>query len=159
MTEMHCRERLESYLRENKVAFQVQHHPRVYTAQEVAAAEHVPGKIVAKTVLAMADGKLVMLVLPAPLRVDPGKVGVALGAREVVLARESEFASAFPDCEVGAEPPFGNLYNLPVHVDSALAEDETIVFRAGTHTDTMSLSYADFKRLVQPTVGDLAVRR
>jgi len=153
---MNCKERLDAYLRENKVPFQVIHHPLAYTAQEVAAAEHVPGKMLAKLVMVFADGKLVMLALPAPHRADLNKAAVALGAREVRLAHEEEFAAAFPDCEVGAMPPFGNLYDLPVYVDNALAEDETIIFSAGTHTDTISMKYADFERLVKPTVAAFA---
>src|SRR3990172_7193008 len=109
---MNCKERLEAYLRENKVPFQVVHHPLAYTAQEVAAAEHVPGKMLAKVVMVFADGKLVMLALPAPYRVDLSKAAAALGAREARLAHEEEFAAAFPDCEVGAMPPFGNLYDV-----------------------------------------------
>jgi Ala-tRNA(Pro) deacylase len=97
-----------------------------------------------------------MLALPAPHRADLNKAAVALGAREVRLAHEEEFAAAFPDCEVGAMPPFGNLYDLPVYVDNALAEDETIIFSAGTHTDTISMKYADFERLVKPTVAAFA---
>jgi len=153
---MNCKERLEAYLRENKVPFQIVHHPLAYTAQEVAAAEHVPGKMLAKVVMVFADGKLAMLTLPAPHRVDLTKAAAVLGAREVRLAHEEEFAAAFPDCEVGAMPPFGNLYDLPVYVDNVLAGDEEIVFQAGTHTDTMTLRYADFQRLVKPEVGDLA---
>jgi Ala-tRNA(Pro) deacylase len=106
--------------------------------------------------MALADGKMVMLALPAPYRVDTAKATAALGAKEVHLAQEGDFAAAFPDCEVGAMPPFGNLYGIPVYVDKALAEDETIVFRAGTHTDTMSLKYVDFERLVKPTVAEFA---
>ncbi len=153
-----CRDRLENYLRENTVPFEVQHHPRVVTAQEVAATEHIPGKMLAKTVMVLADGEMAMLALPAPYEVDLEKVGEALGAREVRLAEEEEFENAFPDCEVGAMPPFGNLYELPVYVEEALAEDETIFFRAGTHTETMSLKYADFEQLVQPTVAEFARR-
>jgi Ala-tRNA(Pro) deacylase len=153
---MQCKDRLEAYLRENQVPFQMQHHARVFTAQEVAASEHIPGKMLAKVVMALADGRLTMVVLPAPDRVDLAKLGMLLNTRDVRLAQESEFAAAFPDCEVGAMPPFGNLYNLPVYVDTTLAEDETIVFQAGTHTDTMSMRYADFERLVRPTVADLA---
>jgi Ala-tRNA(Pro) deacylase len=153
---MNCKERLEAYLRENKVPFQVAHHPSAYTAQEVAAAEHIPGKMLAKVVIAFASGKMVMLVLPASLRVSPAEAGAALGVKELRLAHEGEFAPVFPDCELGAMPPFGNLYGLPVSVDKALAEDETIVFNAGTHTDTISMTYADFERLVRPTVADLA---
>ncbi len=153
-----CRDRLENYLRENAVPFEVQHHPRVVTAQEVAATEHIPGKMLAKTVMVLADGEMAMLALPAPYEVDLEKVGEALGAREVRLAEEEEFENAFPDCEVGAMPPFGNLYELPVYVEEALAEDETIFIRAGTHTETMSLRYADFEQLVQPSVAEFARR-
>lgn len=155
---MECRERLEAYLRENGVPFEVQRHPRVVTAQEVAASEHVPGRMLAKTVMVMADGELVMLALPAPYQVDLERVAAALGAGEARLAEEEEFEGAFPDCEVGAMPPFGNLYGVPVYVEESLAEDETIVFRAGTHTETMSVSYADFERLVGPTVAAFAAR-
>ncbi len=153
---MKCREKLETYLRDNAVPYQVQHHPLAYTAQEVAASEHISGKLLAKVVMALADGKMVMLVLPGPYHVDLAKTAAELGARDARLAQEREFAADFPDCEVGAEPPFGNLYGLPVYVDRSLTQDETIVFRAGTHTDTMSLKYADFERLVKPTVADFA---
>jgi Ala-tRNA(Pro) deacylase len=153
-----CKDRLEAYLREKRVPFEVRHHPRAITAQEVAASEHVPGKMLAKTVMVLADGKMVMLALPAPYRVDMEKAGAALGVGEVCLAQEEEFEGAFPDCELGAMPPFGNLYDLPVYVEETLTEDEIIVFRAGTHTDTMSVSYADFERLVEPTVAELAAR-
>jgi Ala-tRNA(Pro) deacylase len=153
---MQCKDRLEAFLRDNAVQFQVQHHPLAYTAQEVAASEHIPGKMMTKVIMAYADGTLVMLALPAPRRVDVTKSAAALGAREVHLAREEEFAATFPDCQVGAMPPFGNLYNVPVYVDKALTDDDTIVFRAGTHTDTISLKYADFDRLVKPIVADLA---
>ena len=155
---MECRDRLEEYLRENGVPFEVQHHPRAITAQEVAATEHVPGKMLAKVVVVMVDGRMVMLSLPAPYQVDLEKVGKVLGAEEARLAEEEEFEGTFPDCEVGAMPPFGNLYELPVYVEEALAEDETIFFRAGTHTDTMSVRYADFKQLVKPTVAEFAHR-
>lgn len=152
------KEKLEAYLREHKVAFEVQHHPVAYTAQAVAQSEHVPGKMVCKVVMAVADGKMVMLALPAPLRVDLAKTASALGAKEVRLAHEDEFAALFPDCEVGAMPPFGNLYNTPVYVDQALAEDERIVFQACTHTDTISMAYADYARLASPKVVDIASR-
>ena len=155
---MECRDRLEEYLRENGVPFEVQHHPRAITAQEVAATEHVPGKMLAKVVVVMVDGRMVMLSLPAPYQVDLEKVGKVLGAEEARLAEEEEFEGAFPDCEVGAMPPFGNLYGMPVYVEEALAEDETIFFRAGTHTDTMSVSYADFEQLVEPTIAEFAHR-
>ncbi|MGB3633638.1 MAG: YbaK/EbsC family protein [Rubrobacteraceae bacterium] len=153
---MSCRERLETYLREERVPFQTQHHSRVFTAQEVAAAEHIPGKMLAKVVMVVADEKLVMLSLPAPYQVDLEKAREVLEDEEARLAEEKEFENTFPDCEVGAMPPFGNLYGVPIYVDESLAEDETIVFQAGTHTDTMSLKYDDFERLTQPTVVEFA---
>ena len=154
---MNCKQRLEDYLRENEVPYQTQHHPRAITAQEVAATEHVPGRMFAKTVMVTTGGgEMLMLALPAPYHVNTEKAASALGAPEAHLADEERFAETFSDCEVGAMPPFGNLYNVPVCVDETLTEDETIVFRAGTHTDTMSVAYADFERLVEPTIADFA---
>ncbi|HEY7125334.1 MAG TPA: YbaK/EbsC family protein [Ktedonobacterales bacterium] len=153
---MQCKERLEGYLQQQHIPYQVQEHPIAYTAQDVAYREHIPGKLVAKEVIIYAAGKPVMLVLPAPYRVDFARVKQALGTEEVRLADEGELSQAFPDCEVGAMPPFGNLYQLPVYVERSLAEDETIVFPVGTHTETMSLKYADFERLVAPTLAEFA---
>jgi Ala-tRNA(Pro) deacylase len=153
---MTCKDRLETYLRDNRVAFETQHHPTTFTAQEVAQSEHIPGRFLAKVVMVVADGELVMLVLPATNRVDVAHVAVLLDVQSVRVANETEFAATFSDCEVGAMPPFGNLYGVPVYVDKALAEDETIFFQAGTHTDTISMQYADFARLVKPTVADFA---
>ena len=153
---MTCKERLEAYLRDQLVPFVLQHHRVAYSAQDVAASEHIPGKLVAKVVMAFADGKLVMLVLPASYRVDLIQAGAAIGAKSMYLAGERELAVAFVDCEVGAMPPFGNLYHVPVYVERRLAEDETFVFQAGTHTDTITMRYADFARLVKPTVVEFA---
>ncbi|HEV8354236.1 MAG TPA: YbaK/EbsC family protein [bacterium] len=153
---MTSRERLEQYFKDNRVSFSVTPHVEVYTAQEVAAVEHVPGMYVAKVVIAVVDGTPTMLVLPAPFRVDIAKLTAALGAREATLATEDEFADLFPDCELGAMPPFGNLYNVPVVVDRHLTDDPKIVFRAGTHRETMTIAYADFERLVSPKVAEFA---
>ena len=154
---MKCRDRLENYLRENQVRFEEHHHPRAVSAQEVAASEHIPGRMLAKTVMVLADREMVMLALPAPYQVDLEKAAAALGVDEARLAEEEEFEDSFPDCEVGAMPPFGNLYGVPVYVEKTLAEDETIVFRSGTHTETMSVTYTDFERLVEPTVAQFAL--
>ncbi len=153
---MDCKERLERYLRENSVPFELQHHALAYTAQAVAESEHVSGRLVAKVVMVYADGKLTMLALPAPARVDLTRAAAGLGAKEVRLAREDEFAAAFPDCDVGAMPPLGNLYGVPTYVDRSLTEDESIVFQAGTHTDTIRLAYKDYERLVKPVVAEFA---
>jgi Ala-tRNA(Pro) deacylase len=155
---MECRERLEAYLTEHGVPFEVQEHRPAFTAQRIAASEHVPGRMFAKVVMAEEDGELLMLVLPASKVVDTRKASEIVG-RPVRLATEREFAPRFPDCEAGAMPPFGNLYQVPVVVDRDLGASERIVFQAGTHTVTMSVPYGDFERLVRPTVADLAVAR
>jgi len=152
---MICKEKLEAYLREQGVPFEQQVHHMAFTAHEVAASEHLPGDIVAKVVMVFADGNMVMLVLPASHRADLTKAAAALDARDVWLADEQEFAKIFPDCEIGAMPPLGNLYGVPVYVDRTLAEDETIVFQSGTHTDTISMAYADYARLVKPQIVDV----
>lgn len=153
---MTCRERLEQYFKQNGVKYEVTSHPEVYTAQEVAAVEHVPGMFVAKVVIAVVDGKITALVLPAPHRVDIPKLKAALGAKEARLAREEEFGQLFPDCEVGAMPPFTNLYNVPAVVDRTLAEDPKIVFNAGTHRETMTVAFSDFQALASPTVAEFS---
>jgi Ala-tRNA(Pro) deacylase len=152
---MACNEKLDSYLREQSMPFQQQQHSIAFTAQEVAASEHLPGDIVAKVVMVFANANMVMLVLPASHRADLTKVAAALGAKDAWLADEHEFAEIFPDCEIGAMPPFGNLYSVPVFVDRTLTEDETIVFQAGTHTDTIRMAYADYARLVKPQIVDV----
>jgi Ala-tRNA(Pro) deacylase len=153
---MKCRERLEQYLREHGVGFEVMTHSQAFTMQEVAAALHVPGKQVAKVVIVRADEDMAMLVLPAPYRLNTTQARDLLGVKKVRLAKEDEFADLFPDCATGAMPPFGNLYDVPVYVDQSLAEESNIVFRIGTHRETMKVAYADFSRLAQPTVGAFA---
>jgi len=147
---------MEQYLRENGVGFEVMVHSQAFTMQEVAAALHVPGNQVAKVVIVCSDDKKAMLVLPAPYRLNIEKARALLGAKKARLAKEDEFADLFPDCATGAMPPFGNLYDVPVYVDQALAGESDIVFRIGTHRESMKVAYADFARLVEPTVGDFA---
>ncbi len=156
---MAVKEDLETYLKAQGVAFEEQRHRVAYTAQEVAASEHISGKFVAKVVMVIAGGETVMAVLPASFRLDLEAAAAAMGAKEARLAREMEFAAAFPGCEVGAMPPFGNLFGIPVLVDTSLADDERIVFQAGTHTETMSLRYSDFERLVKPKLAEIRLRR
>ena len=156
--EMNCRQRLQEYLTSNGVSFEAEQHRVAYTAQEVAAAEHVPGRRVAKVVMAMVDGNAVMLVLPANSRVDLERVKATLGAGEARLEQEQEFANIFPDCEVGAMPPFGNLYGIPVIVEQSLSRSPEITFQAGSHTETMRIRYVDYERLVQPKVLDFAAK-
>lgn len=148
--------RVEHWLRDHHIPFEVHDHPLAYTAQEVAAAEHVPGRLVAKVVIAFADDRMVMLALPAPEKIDLLKLAEEMCTDNVRLATEEEFASVFADCETGTMPPFGNLYGMPVFVDKRLAEDERIVFQAGTHTHTIALDYTAFAGLVHPRIADFA---
>jgi Ala-tRNA(Pro) deacylase len=153
-----CLRRLQEYLDMAGVAYQLSRHTPRYTAQELAQVEHVPGKLIGKVVLVKADQRLVMVVVPGTAHVNVPWVRTALAAKSVRLATESEFIRAFPDCEAGAMPPFGNLYHIPVLVDRGLANDPVIMFNAGTHDTVMTMTYADFERLVQPKVGIFAVQ-
>jgi Ala-tRNA(Pro) deacylase len=153
---MRCRERLIEMLQAEGVPYRLHHHPPAYTAQEVAEKEHVPGDHVAKVVLVVADGQQVLVALPASHRLDLPMVATALGAREAHLAQERDLGAALPDCDLGAVHPFGHLHGLPVCVDRALADDESIVVPAGSHTDAISLRYVDFAALEHPMVGRLA---
>jgi Ala-tRNA(Pro) deacylase len=146
---------IHEYLRQNKVPFMTHQHAPAYTAQTVAAEEHVTGHVVAKVVVVKADEKFVMCVLPAPKMLDFRKVGRLAGAKSIRLADEKETATLFPDVEVGAEPPFGHLYNLPTLADTRLAQRGDVVFQGGTHQEAVRMKYADYARLAQPTEGDL----
>ena len=150
--------KLREFLEHEKVPYSVHSHPEAYTALEIAALEHVKGRTLAKVVILKTGARdLVMVVLPADRRVDFRKVGAVLGSEEQRLAQESEFQDTFPACDVGSMPPFGNLFGLPVLVDELLAENDEIVFNAGTHTLTAKLRFADFRRLVQPRIASLSV--
>ncbi len=142
--------KLREYLDKQKVSYEVLEHRQAFTAQEVAEAQHVHGAELAKVVMLRSGAQFIMAVLPAPQRVDLDRARAATGKADLVLATEAEFEGLFPQCEAGAMPPFGNLYGLSVFVDQTLTRDETIVFNAGTHTQTVKMKYADFARLVQP---------
>ena len=149
--------KVKDYLEKNEVSYEVGFHPEVFTAQEIAAAQHVPGKEMAKVVMVKADGKMLMLVLPASYQIDMKKLRKALKAKKIGIAKEKQFEELFPDCEVGAMPPFGNLYNLEVWVDQVLTEDASVVFQAGNHIETMRIKFSDYVRLVNPKVGDFSI--
>jgi Ala-tRNA(Pro) deacylase len=149
-------QKLEEYLDKNKVRYVRVRHSPAYTAQEIAASAHIPGKDLAKTVMVRLDGKMHMVVLPAPYRVDFGRLKEATGAKKAELASEDEFKDLCPGCELGAMPPFGNLFDLPVVVAEKLAEDEEIAFNAGTHTELVRMAYKDFEKLVKPQVAGFA---
>jgi len=144
-------------LKKEKVKYEHVAHPEVYTTQEVAAVEHERGRHVVKTVVVKADGKLVLAAVPSAMKVDVKALGKLLGAKQVEVAQEHEFANMFPDCEVGAMPPFGNLYGLPLWLDARLTACKEVVFNAGTHTDTVKMSFKDFERLASPEVGEFGI--
>jgi len=146
-------EKLKEFLDKEKVKYVSIVHSPAFTAQEIAAAAHVPGRELAKTVILHLDGKTAMAVLPANRKIILEDLRQAAGVEEVRFATEDEFKQLFPDCEVGAMPPFGNLYGMDVYVAASLAEDEEIVFNAGSHTELIRLAYRDFERLVKPKVA------
>ena len=148
--------RIREFLDSQQVKYVTISHSPTYTAQEVAASAHVRGKDLAKTVMVTLDGKMAMAVLPASRKIGFDLLRQAAGAEDVQLAGERAFSDMFPGCEVGAMPPFGNLYGMDVYVSKLLAEDEEIVFNAGSHTELIRLAYADFVRLVKPRVVPIA---
>ena len=143
---------LKEFLDKHNVKYIVISHSPAYTAQGIAALVHIPGKELAKTVMVKMDGSLVMAVLPASFHVDLMRLKVEAMATTVELASESEFKDRFPDCEIGAMPPFGNLYGIEVFADESLAKDEEIAFNAGSHRELIRLAWEDFEKLVKPKV-------
>ena len=141
----------------NKVSYEVLQHPEAVTAQRIAQAEHVKGRHHAKVVMVKSGDQHLMMVLPADHQIDLEKVEKAIG-NAVSLGKEQEFKTLFSDCAIGAMPPFGNLYGLPTYVEQSLAEQDYIVFEAGTHTDAIKMSYRDYEKIVKPKVNDLAIK-
>ncbi len=148
--------KLKAILDEAKVPYEIYNHALAYTAQEIAAKQHVSGNEMAKVVMVEADEQLVMAVVRGNDKVALHVVEDSLDVRHARLATEDEFIARFPECEIGAMPPFGNLFGLKVYVDPALAKDEFIFFNAGNHVQTVRMKYQDFARIVQPTVVHLA---
>ncbi|MGR3304081.1 MAG: aminoacyl-tRNA deacylase [Candidatus Scalindua sp.] len=144
--------RLKEFLDNNNIKYVTIYHSQAFTAQEVAAFAHIPGKELAKTVMVKIDGKMSMAVLSASDKVDFDSLTEAVGASKVELASEQEFIDLFPGCDIGTMPPFGNLYEMQVFVEENLTEDTEIAFNAGSYTELIRLSYKDFERLVKPTV-------
>jgi len=148
------------YLERNNVSIQRRQHLRAITAQALAATLHVTGYRVAKSVILKADdGQFAIAVCAAPDIVDTERAADLLGARRARLAEESEFADRFPDCEVGAEPPFGKLYNMPVIIDESLRNAGTLLFRAGSHEEAIEMTFQDFVNLEQPSIGSFIEQR
>lgn len=148
-------DRLEQLLRSEKVSYSRSHHPEAYTAQEVAAMAHVPGREMVKAVIVKAGADYVMTVLPATHRIDVENLSQVLNS-PIRLATEGEMQEILGDITVGAEPPIGSLFGLPTYVDKSVTRDDYIVMQAGTHTDTIRMSYKDYERVAKPTVAEFA---
>ncbi|NIM01676.1 MAG: deacylase [Acidobacteria bacterium] len=147
--------RLKDYLDERGVKYVLISHSRAFTAQEIAASAHVPGREMAKTVVIKINGEMALAVLPASSRVDLDFLKYVTNSRMVELAEEKEFKDVFPGCELGAMPPFGNLYRMRTLVADSLAEEKSIVFNAGSHTELMRMSFEDFERAVRPEIIEM----
>ena len=149
--------RLKEFLDSHNIKYVTISHSRAFTAQETAASAHVPVKELAKTVVVKIDGKMAMAVLPASSKVDFDLLKKAMGSGRVEIASEKEFKDMFPGCEIGAMPPFGNLYGMEVFAAESLTEDKEIAFNAGSHRELVKMAYKDFERLVKPKVTKFSV--
>jgi Ala-tRNA(Pro) deacylase len=150
--------KLKEFLDKERVKYVTISHSPAYTAQEIAASAHIPGKELAKTVMVKLDGRMAMAVLPASHKVHFDRLKTAASVKHADLASEKEFQDAFPGCEIGAMPPFGNLYGMDVYVTETLTEDREIAFNAGSHTELIRLAYKDFERIVGPKVARISWR-
>jgi Ala-tRNA(Pro) deacylase len=147
--------RLKEFLDKQHVKYVTINHSLAYTSQEIAQSVHLPGKELAKTVMVKIDGNMAMAVLPATEKVHVELLKQATGAKTVELARERDFQDRFPECDVGAMPPFGNLYGMDVFGATSLSKDE-IAFNAGSHSELVRMSYQDWARLVKPKILELS---
>lgn len=150
-------DRVKEFLDEQRVKYVTIRHSIAFTAQEIAASAHISGREIAKTVIIWLDDKLAMAVLPASKRVSLDEVRRIVGSNRVELADEVDFVDLFPGCEVGAMPPFGNLYGMEVYLDPSLAEDDAIAFNAGSHTELLRMEFDDFLDLVKPKIIAMTV--
>lgn len=151
--------KLKEFLDSHKIKYLVISHSVAYTAAGIAALTHIPGRELAKTVIVKIDGALAMAVVAASQHVDLSQLKAATGARMVELASEDEFKAEFPDCELGAMPPFGNLYEMRVFADEGLTRDKEIAFNAGSHRELVRIAWEDFQRLVQPRIMRVAAAK
>jgi Ala-tRNA(Pro) deacylase len=150
--------RLQAFLNEARTPYRTLGHREAFTAQEVAAASHVPGRDLAKVVLVRTDaGQHLMAVLPASCRLDLSALAETAGARRLTLVTEEELRRLFPDCEAGAMPPFGGLYELPVYVDACFPRGEELFFQAGNHHEVVGMPYVEFERLAKPRAGEFCL--
>jgi Ala-tRNA(Pro) deacylase len=148
--------KLKEILEEKGVQYEAEEHPAAYTAQEIAGAQHVPGDRLLKSVIVRKeDGEYIMVVLPSTRLVDFDKLSALTKDKKLELANEDELGKLFPDYELGAEPPFGNLYGLKVYADRSIEESDEVYFNGGSHTDTVKMELSDYIDITQPIMGDI----
>src|SRR3972149_5443480 len=150
-------QKLKEFLDSHSIKYVTISHSRAFTAQETATSAHIPGKELAKTVMVKMNGKMAMAVLPASSKVDFELLKKATGSSKVEIGSEKEFKDMFPECEIGAMPPFGNLYGMEVFAAESLTEDKEIAFNAGSHRELVKMAYKDFEKLVKPKVTNFSV--
>ena len=144
--------KIKDFLDNKNIKYVTIKHSTAYTSQEIAASSHIPGREMAKTVIVKIDGEMAMVVLPASIQIDFDLLKDATGGKTVKLAAEDEFKDKFPGCDIGAMPPFGNLYGMDVYMAKSLTEEKEIAFNAGSHTKLIKMAYKDFERVVKPKV-------
>jgi Ala-tRNA(Pro) deacylase len=152
-------QRIKEFLDGNHAKYVFVSHSPAYTAQEVAASMHIPGKLIAKTLVVRVNGDLALAVVPAPKDLDTALLARAAGGVETDIAEENDFVDRFTGCQLGTAPPFGNLFGMETYLDSELARQQDIVFNAGTHTDAVWMRIGDYVRLARPVVADIARSR
>ena len=150
-------QKLKEFLDSHSIKYVTISHSRAFTAQETATSAHIPGKELAKTVMIKMNGKMAMAVLPASSKVDFDLLKKATRVATIEIANEKEFKDLFPDCEIGAMPPFGNLYGMDVFVAESLTEDKEIAFNAGSHRELVKMLYKDFEKLVRPKIAKFSI--
>ena len=155
---MSSKKRVKDFLDELHIHYITMQHPTAYTAQELAHMMHISGKLFAKTVILRADGEYMMAIVPATHKVNFNLFKKVAMVNNVELAHEDDFMKLFPQCEVGAMPPFGNMYEMTTYVDKTIAEDDEIYFNASNHFEAIKMKYKDFQKLVHPIVGTFAIR-
>jgi Ala-tRNA(Pro) deacylase len=144
---------VQTFLDEMGINYRASRHSAAYTAQDLASIEHVPGRQVIKPVVVRADGQFIMCALPASYRIDLDALRVQLEAYNVTLVDEQTLLKLFPNCEVGAEPPIGRLFDMPTIMDESLVADARVTFQAGTHKDAVTMTLMDYRRAAQPEMG------
>lgn len=151
--------RIREFLDGNHARYVMIHHSPAYTAQELAHSMHLPGKFLAKTVVVKLDERVALAVVPANKDVDLDQLRHETGARQAQIAEPADFVDRFTDCQLGTVPPFGNLFGVDAYVDRDIAKMDQVAFTAGTHSDAIAMTFADYRRLAHPRLMKIAAEQ